>query len=168
MGEFYFMEYQVEKLSDYISEREKFETLANQIYYLTAHLSLNYPQHKKWFFEKHLPFIASGQREILFIRYHSNICGVSFLKRTKEEKKICTFYIAEHGRNIGIGRTLMQASFDFLKTNTPMITMPSERVRYFLHFIHKNDWKITQIIEGYYVRDKDEVVFNGILSKEKK
>jgi len=60
----------------------------------------------------------------------------------------------------------MNASFEFLETTTPMITMPSEKVQYFLHFIFKNKWEITQIIEGYYVKDADEVVFNGKLEEK--
>lgn len=159
------MNYKVEKLSDYIYEKELFENLADQIYYITDHLSIDYPHHQEWFFTKQLPGIGKDEREILFIKNHNNICGVSFLKKTPDEKKICTFYVAEHGRNIGIGRTLMKASLEYLETTTPMITMPSEKISYFLHFIHNYNWKITQIIEGYYVKNIDEVVFNGILKQ---
>ena len=157
------MQYNIEKLSDFIYDKEQFNLLSNQIYYLTDHLSVDYPKHQDWFFTKQLPNVGNGTREVLFVRKYNNICGVSFLKKTEEEKKICTFYVAEHGRNIGIGRSLMKASFDYLETTTPMITMPSEKVQFFIHFIHNNNWKITQIIDGYYVKNVDEVVFNGKL-----
>ncbi len=160
------MNYKIEKLSDIKYDKNAYEDLANQIYYLTDHLSSDYPKHYDWFFKKHLPFVGNGKREILFVRNHNNVCGVAFLKKEEDEKKICTFYVAEHGRNMGIGRTLMNASFEFLETTTPMITMPSEKVQYFLHFIFKNKWEITQIIEGYYVKDADEVVFNGKLEEK--
>lgn len=158
------MDYTIERLSDFKYDKNTFEELANQIYYLTDHLTSDYPKHYDWFFQKHLPFIGNGEREILFIRKYNNVCGIAFLKKEKTEKKICTFYVAEHGRNMGIGRSLMQASFDFLETTKPMITMPAEKVKYFLHFVHVNQWQITQIIEGYYVKNCDEVVFNGILA----
>jgi len=157
------MDYKVEKLSSYIYDEVEFNRLINQIYYLTDHLSSDYPKHYQWFFNTHLPFVGKGEREVLFIRNYSNICGVAFLKNTEEEKKICTFYVAEHGRNVGVGRCLMQASFDFLETETPIITMPSEKTPYFLNFIFNHNWKINQIIEDYYVKNVDEVVFNGIL-----
>ncbi|MDD3048408.1 MAG: hypothetical protein PHQ89_00235 [Bacilli bacterium] len=157
------MEYKVERLSDFIYDKEKFEILANQLYYLTDHLTVDYPKHYQWFFNTHLPLVGKGEREVLFIKNYGNICGIAFLKKVKQEKKICTFYIAEHGRNVGIGSALMKASFAFLETEKPMITMPSEKVGYYLHYIFKYNWKITQIIDGYYVKNIDEVVFNGNL-----
>jgi GNAT superfamily N-acetyltransferase len=161
------MEYKVEKLSDYIYDKIEFENLANQIYYLTDHLTKDYPKHHRWYFTKHLPGVGTDKREILFVKNFNNVCAVAFLKKDEQEKKICTFYVAEHGRNIGIGRELMNASFDYLNTTTPMITMPSAKVPFFIHFIHSFDWKITQIIDGYYTVNVDEVVFNGILEKVK-
>ena len=137
------MNYKVERLSSYLNDPVKFDELSERLYYLTDHLSVDYPNHKKWFFEHHLNGVKNGTDD--------------------SEKKICTFYVAEHGRNIGIGRELMKSSFEYLKTTTPMITMPSEKVEYFLHFIYKYNWKITQIIEGYYVKGIDEIVINGIL-----
>lgn len=157
------MDYNIEKLSDYIADKEQYEILANQVYYLTDHLSSDYPKHYEWFFQKHLPFVGNGEREVFFIRKYGNVCGVAFLKNTHEEKKICTFYVAEHGRNMGVGRNLMKASIDFLGTETPMITMTKEKVPHFIHFIKNYNWIITQIVDGYYVKDADEVVFNGQL-----
>ena len=157
------MNYKVERLSSYLNDPVKFDELSERLYYLTDHLSVDYPNHKKWFFEHHLNGVKNGTRDVLFIRNHGNICGIACLKKDDSEKKICTFYVAEHGRNIGIGRELMKSSFEYLKTTTPMITMPSEKVVYFLHFIYKYNWKITQIIEGYYVKGIDEIVINGIL-----
>lgn len=157
------MDYKIEKLSELIYDTENYQKLAEQIYYLTDHLSTDYPKHHEWFFQKHLPLVGDGEREILFIRNHGNVCGIAFLKKTDEEKKICTFYVAEHGRNIGIGRTLMRESLNYLETETPMITMPAGKVEYFLHFVHRYNWKITQIKDDYYVKGNDEIVFNGKL-----
>lgn len=157
------MEYKIEKLSELIFDTENFEKLADQVYYLTDHLSSDYPKHYDWFFHKHLPFVGNGEREVLFVRNHGNICGIALLKKTEEEKKICTFYVAEHGRNIGIGRILMKEAIDYLGTETPMITMRAEKVPYFLHFMFKYNWKISEIRDDYYIKGNDEVVFNGKL-----
>ncbi len=157
------MNYNVEKLSDYMYDRELFEKLSNQLYYVTDHLTIDYPHHYEWYYKKHLPFIGKEEREVLFIRKNDNICGVAFLKNTLDEKKICTFYVAEYARNIGIGRQLMKTSIEYLQTKKPLITMPASKVRYFLHFMFKYDWKITQIKDGYYTREHDEIVFNGTL-----
>lgn len=157
------MKYNIEKLSDYMYDKELFEKMANQLYYVTDHLSVDYPHHYEWFYKKHLPFIGNGEREVLFVRQNDNICGVAFIKNTKEEKKVCTFYVAEYARNIGVGGQLMKMAMKLLKTEQPLITMPASKVRFFLHFIYKYDWKITQIIDGYYTKEHDEIVFNGKL-----
>lgn len=157
------MDYKIEKLSDFIGT-EGFLDLANQIYFVTDHLRKDYPNHQEWFFNKHLPEVGKN-REVFFVRIYNNVYGVAFVKNTKEEKKICTFYIMEHARNIGIGRALMKTAMQYLQTTKPMITMPGHKVRYFLHFMHMYDWKICQIIDGAYIKDQDEIVFNGVLKQ---
>ena len=155
------MDYKIEKLSDFVGE-SNYEELANQIYFVTDHLRQDYPKHREWFFEKHLPGIGKD-REALFVRMHNNVYGVAFLKNSADEKKICTFYIAEHGRNMGVGNAMMREIIEYLGTSAPIITMPGHKVQYFLHFIHVHNWKICQILRDFYVKNQDEVVFNGDL-----
>lgn len=155
------MEYIISKLSTHKNETN-YEELCKQLYYITDHLSQDYPQHKDWFFNKHIPQIGNG-REVIYITAYGNICGVAFLKNTVSEKKICTFYVAEYSRNIGIGSALLKASFGYLQTERPLISMPKYKVRFFLYYVYKYDWKITQILSNYYNNENDEVVFNGNL-----
>ncbi len=157
------MSYKIERLSKYIFDDEIFNNLANRIYYVTDHLTHDYPHHYEWYYQTHLPGVKKGDREVFFVELHGNICGVAFVKKNANERKVCTFYIAEHARNIGIGRALMNKSLDYLDTKNPLITMPAAKVQYFLHFMYHYDWKITEIRDSYYTRGHDEIVFNGSL-----
>lgn len=156
------MKFEIKKLSDNLM-LENYDDLVNQIYYVTDHLSFDYPKHKEWFFNKHLKSIGQD-REVIYITLYNNICGVAFLKKTSDEKKICTFYVSEHSRNKGVGSALLQACFDFLETEQPLISMPKHKVRYFLYYVYKYNWKITQILPSFYNKENDEVVFNGNLN----
>lgn len=156
------MSIKINKLSEHIKEKD-FKELCDQIYYLTDHLSIDYPRHKEWFYNTHMKGLGVD-REVVYITYHRNICGVAFLKCTEKEKKICTFYVAEYSRNHGIGNELLKECFKYLKTTKPLISIPKYKVRYFLYYVYKYDWKITQILQEYYNKENDEVVFNGKLS----
>ena len=147
----------IDYLSKHIQDADYGE-LCKQIYYVTDH-----PKHKDWFFNKHLNDIGKD-REVVFIKFHNNICGVAFLKKTINEKKICTFYVAEYSRKHGIGGQLLEECFNYLDTKTPLISMPKYKVQYFLYYVYKYGWKITQILPGYYNNENDEVVFNGELN----
>ena len=152
----------INRLSEKLGNKQ-FKKISSQVYYITDHLSLDYPKHKDWFFNKHLKGIGAD-REVIYITNHNNICGVAFLKKTKDEKKICTFYVPEHSRNMGIGGKLLQACFDYLGTQTPLISMPKYKVQYFIYYIYKYGWEITEILPTFYNKENDEVVFNGHLN----
>lgn len=156
------MNVKINFLSQHLKDID-YDELCLQLYYLTDHLTSDYPHHKEWFFKKHLPFIGKD-REIIYLTFHRNICGVAFLKKTALEKKICTFYVTEHSRNRGVGHLLLEECFKYLETTKPLISMPKYKVRYFLYYVYKYDWKITQILQEFYNKDNDEVVFNGELS----
>ena len=150
------------RLSDHINDVD-YQELCDQIYYLTDHLSIDYPRHKEWFFNTHLKGIGID-REVVYITHHRNICGVAFLKKTDNEKKICTFYVAEYSRNHGVGNALLNECFEYLGTNKPLTSIPTYKARIFLYYVYKYDWKITQILQEYYNKENDEVVFNGKLN----
>ena len=99
------MSYKIERLSKYIFDDENYNKLANRIYYVTDHLTKDYPHHYEWYYQTHLPGVRKGNREVFFVQLHDNICGAAFVKKTDDEKKICTFYIAEYAR---------KATFDFI------------------------------------------------------
>ncbi|MGN1374429.1 MAG: GNAT family N-acetyltransferase [Bacilli bacterium] len=158
----------VESLKEYkrILSKEDFEVLANKIFMITKYLVLEYSGYKRWYFEKQLKNIGSIEREILFVRNKEKldeIIAVACLKKTTLEKKICTLYVVENFRSMGIGSALISESFKFLGTTTPLITFASYKLKLFEPFIKKYNWKLVQVIDKGYNNNFKELCFNGKL-----
>ena len=140
----------------------KGQQLLEKLYNVTKGLEPDYPNHYHWFHEKFCKELDGKVREIIFCLNNEVPIGVVFLKKSKEEKKICTIYVDKEYRNIGIGTHLLLKSFTFLNTTKPLITMPEYKVKDFEKIIRSYNWEKTEIIESCY-SDKNEVIFNGIL-----
>lgn len=134
----------------------------DKLYKVTKKLEKDYPNHKDWFYNKFVKELDGKKREIIYYEKDSIICGVIFLKNTKEEKKICTVYVNEAFRNQGIGKKLLLEAIEFLGTTTPLITMPDYKEKCFKKIIEKYKWEKMQEIDNCYSNNK-ELVFNGLL-----
>ena len=67
----------------------------NEIYLLTDYNRLQYPEYYKWYYQKNLPRILAGNGEAIFYLDGFQIVGLSMLKKTEDESKICTLLINE-------------------------------------------------------------------------
>lgn len=152
------------KYYEYSKLKNEFKTqqLLEKLYNLTSELEMDYPNHYYWFYEKFCKELDGKKRDIVFCLNNDVPIGVVFLKKSIEEKKICTIYVHKTYRNLGIGTQLLLKSFSFLNTTKPLITMPEYKVKEFDNIIKKYHWKKTERIESCY-SEKDEIVFNGIL-----
>lgn len=150
-------------LSDLLkSNRIEFGKLASKAYEVTDYICNDYPKHFKWYWEKTIPAVFSGTREILIYLVDNNIAGVAFLKKEDGEKKICTFLVLSEYRGQGIATKLIEKSFEFLETTTPLITIADYKLEMFNAIILKYNWKLTQTLpKGYYNNSSEELVFNG-------
>ena len=160
----------VESLKEYqrILSKKDFEVLANKIFMITESLVQEYPGYKEWYFLKQLKNIESTEREILFVRNpekFEEIIAVACLKKTVLEKKICTLYVVETFRSIGIGSALISESFKFLGTTIPLITFADYKLKWFEPFIKKYNWKLVEVIDKAYNNNFKELCFNGKLEK---
>lgn len=68
-----------------ISE-QNFEKISNDIYQFTLNL-YDYPTYKNLYFNKQIPGIISGERDILFFRYNNKIIAAICLKKLEMRKK---------------------------------------------------------------------------------
>lgn len=105
----------IESLKDYIkvTPQEKFIELATKIYITTDFINNDYPDYKNWYFTKQLPGIIKNERNILFARNPENkeeIIAIACLKKAKEEQKICTLYVSDNARGLGIGSAIIEES----------------------------------------------------------
>lgn len=69
---------------------------------------------KSGIFNKQLPAtINSDQRNILFARNPENendIIAMACLKKDEEEQKICTLYVSDKCRGLGLGTAIIEES----------------------------------------------------------
>ena len=133
-----------------------------------------YPNFDEWF-EKVLKEIEEDntKREILFFINDDvsgfNIDGITILKNTEEEKKICYLYISfyEDVENI------FEEIYNYLGTETPLITVEKKffenRYKYILEPLNeevrekrKLKFNLTSIVPDKYVKGKTELIFNEV------
>ena len=145
---------------------------SDYIYNNLIDLEKIYPNFDKWFHDKVVRNIENKKnknREIIFSITGGNknkyeISGIAILKNDQNEKKICTFRVHENYRNMGIGTKLFEESFDYLGTNTPIITISEKNLDQFEYHIDKYNFLLVQELNGYYSNGVTEYVFNGELS----
>lgn len=109
------------------------------------------------------------ERNILFVRNPSNkeeIVAMACLKKDANEQKICTLYVLEEYRNLGIVSSLIEASMEWLETTKPFITIADYKLDMFLPIIKKYNWELTTEVANFYNPKTKELCFNGILQKD--
>ena len=161
----------IESIKNYIGTitEDEFIELASKIYMITDFICDDYPKRKKWYFTKQLPATINGdERNILFVRNPDNyneIISMACLKRDEEEQKICTLYISDKYRGLGIGKAIIEESMRWLGTTKPLITFADYKLEMFKPIIDKYNWKLTEIVSGLYNDRSQELCFNGTLTK---
>ncbi len=164
---------EIESLKDYIGNisSENFLKLATKIYMITDFICEDYPKHKEWYFTKQLPGIIKDERNILFARNPENydeIISMACLKKDNEEQKICTLYVSDQCRGLGIGTAIVEESLKWLGTTKPLITLADYKLDMFKPIINKYGWELTEIVSGLYNDRSQELCFNGTLIKNSK
>ena len=136
---------------------KNFSRAANEIYLLTDYNKLQYPEYFKWYYHTNIPRILDGEGEAIFYLDGFQIVGLSMLKRTADESKICTFLIDEEYRKKGYSKLILEDSYEFLGTEKPLITIPEKRLDEFSKIIEAYGWVPTETTDEYY---SPEVIFN--------
>ncbi len=136
---------------------KNFSRAANEIYLLTDYNKLQYPEYYKWYYQTNIPRILDGEGEAIFYLDGFQIVGLSMLKRTADESKICTFLIDEEYRKKGYSKLILEDSYEFLGTEKPLITIPEKRLDEFSKIIEAYGWVPTETTDEYY---SPEVIFN--------
>ncbi len=158
----------IDNIKNYLQDDKtnEFTSIINEIYLMTEHLNLTYPNYKEWFFDKQVKGCYTPNRNIIFIKNNNHIIGVSCLKKEENERKICTLFVDNNYRMKNIGNILLEKSFEFLETTKPLITFTEDKLPMFLKIIEKYDWQLTNIVESKYNNELKELYFNGQLTKK--
>lgn len=140
----------------------------SQIYDFLKRLNIEYPGFYKWY--KKL-FLESKElqigREIFICEKAYQIVGVVILKSTKHEKKICTLRVATPFQRQGIGKKLMELSFEWLQEDKPLITMHKVKQHEFASLLNYYGFVLEQEQWNYYNIFSTELSYNGFLPEKK-
>lgn len=145
---------------------EVIEKLLMDVLVLSMKVKDDYPDYRTWYQTIQIPGIYNGTRNIIIAHIKDRIVGFISLKKTSEEKKICTFYVEKNFRRNKIGMLLAAKAVEYLEEDKPLITIPLDKLNEFAHIAAKYDWQISDIKENLYRLNNPEVIVNGELKQE--
>ena len=129
-------------------------------------LRTEYPDFYSWFYDKVVPELSNGSREVFIAQTplsFGKVNGVLVLKNTSSEKKICTLYVDKESRMNGIGQKFMNIAFNELNTDKPLITVSDNRLKDFDGLLNKFNFESVDALPNYYADNHTEYTFNGHL-----
>ena len=126
-------------------------------------LDSEYPHFKDWYYQKVKQGLLKGERDILFNFYEDSITGVTILKNTSCEKKICTLRVDKRFQKNGIGTSLLLDSFDYLNTQKPIITLNSAKEPQFKSLFTYFGFKKVEEYRNLYGFGSKEISYNDRL-----
>jgi hypothetical protein len=138
---------------------------ADEVFEPIQHLELLYPGFREWFHAKVIPGLRDGSRKI-FSRTNpvgKSPWAIAITKRTPQERKLCTLWVAPEARNLGLAAICAEEAFSWLGTKKPLFTVPDLQIEGFKTLLNRWDFEQTQAIDGIYRRNSREYVFNGAL-----
>lgn len=127
-----------------------------------ADLAFEYPFFTEWL-EKVFKELTLTDSRFIILCCDSGIFdikGVSILKKTRDEKKICTLRVVKAYRNQGIGSCLLQKSVEILEENKPLITVSGIHMKEFSSFLKKRGFILKDKVKSLYRRGSYEYFFN--------
>ena len=157
----------IDNLNSYQNNPNIFDKIVDKIYEISKHLNKSYPNYEKWFYETHIAGCKENKRDIIFVtNEQEQIVAISCLKKHKEEKKICTLLVLEKYRKQGVSDLILKASFKYLGTTKPLITISEDNVSSFEKIISKFEWELCEVVDGIYCDNKKEFCFNGKITNK--
>ncbi len=155
------MSYKIEVI-DYWSPEHK--NLYEGIAELTKSINDTYPQHDEWLYKKFFPGLKDGSRKIVVAYNEDDLnhpMGVSLLKDTEDEKKICCLYVRDDCRRKGIADALVKRSCATLKIDKPLITVSDRNLSQLQPLLDKNNFTFSYRKKGAYKEADTENYFNN-------
>lgn len=133
----------------------------NQVLALTHTICDTYPGHAQWFNDKFMPGLRNNDgRAYCFAVSGPRLTGVSLLKNTADEKKICCLFVSPDCRRMGVASKLMQDSIAMLRTQKPLITISNNNLEQLQPLINRFGFELSRTQAGAYRSDLVEYFYN--------
>ena len=102
------------KVSDLLkaNENKKFAKIIAEAYIATDWICEDYPDHCDHYFNKYIPGVFDGEREIITCYINNKIAAVAILKKDTEERKISTLFVKPEYQKRGIARKMLCVARD--------------------------------------------------------
>lgn len=147
-------------ISYFVHSKRYFKYLSELVYNEIELLNYEYPDFDNWYHNKVITEIENGKRDIIIKFIDERIAGLSILKKTKEELKICTLRVMPDFRNQGLATELIKDSIDYLEYELPMITVSGRRHDQYKKLFEKFGFRQVDIKYDYYFLNTCEISYN--------
>lgn len=115
-----------------------------------------YPDFEGWLTFKFLGNLSSGKRKLLIAHDGNRAFGYSLLKQDSQESKICTFFILEEYRSLGLGQNLMAQSLQILDSSETFITVADERLDELSPLLKSQGFTLSKSVPDMYRKGSQE------------
>ena len=135
--------------------------LDTQIQAIRAELTapaMYYPGFNDWF-NKVVREFADGRRSFILAKSQNKIAGMSILKHSEEENKLCTFWVNPEFRCQHIASKLLTMSLDCFEGKEPSISIPESRLGEFRFLIDRRNFVCNNVVHGLYRENMKEYFF---------
>ena len=124
-------------------------------------MSCDYPNFDLWL-EKIQAQLDTDMRSIIVCKSTSDdeILGVSILKKSSIENKICTLRVANKCQRMHIGSRLMEMSFGILEDDKPLITVSEDHIVEFSSLLKRFGFVYKNKVKSLYIKGKYEYFYN--------
>ena len=131
-----------------------------QILSMTQSVSNTYPERAKWFKEKFLPGLMKKERMYIVAQDDDDtLAGCVLIKKTEEEKKICTLFVAPKFRRQGLGKQLIEQTLKELGDH-PLITVSGRNLPQLSNLLEQCGFHLSAAKKGVYNPEDTEYYFN--------
>ena len=151
-----------------VSEMDRItkEKYIKEVKFFLKDLNLEYPLHDIWYEKMIQSMEEKFDREILLALENEFLLGTAVLKKSVDEKKICTLRVKPYFQKKGIGKQLVLKSLEFLETDKPIITVSQQKNHEFKKLLDFYGFNLEAIYWGKYLNNSCVFIYNGILMPE--
>ena len=121
-----------------------------------------YPDFNSWYWNKVIPRIDNGICKILMGYKKQELVGISIIKKSSTETKLCALRVKDEFKLKGYSLKLIDDSLKRLDIDKPLCSVSCDMINdYSRIFINRYDFDLTHVYNGLYKKNKLEYEFNG-------